>query len=69
MLKLLFRKRTYTLKGPKDEKFLNDEITKLLNSEIPEGYYLKEIVSCNVSYDDLCINEWKVEIIFILEKM
>jgi len=66
---LLFKKRTCVLKGPNSEDFLNSKITEFLNAEIPEGYYLKQVVSCNVDYDGFCQSEWTVEIIFILEKM
>jgi len=67
-MKLLFKYIKKNIRGPKDEKFISNEITKLINKEIPEGYCLKQLIISNFSYDDACLNEWMLDIKLVFEK-
>jgi len=67
-MKILFKYIRKNIRGPRDEEFISNEITKLINKEIPEGYHLKQLFAVDFSYDDLCFDEWMVDLKLIFEK-
>ena len=67
-MKILFEYIRKHIKGPRDEEFISNEITKLINQEIPEGYHLKQLIVSDFSYDNLCLDEWIVDLKLVLEK-
>ena len=67
-MKLLFKYIRKKIRGPQDEKFISDEITRLINKEMPKGYHLKQLIVSDFFYDDLCLDEWIVDLKLVFEK-
>ena len=66
--RLMFKKKTFCIKGPENEDFINESVTARISNEIPEEYHLKQVVSCDINYA-VCSNEWMVQVVLILEKV